>query len=104
MDVYNTYSAEVGKDVPVNKGLMEFKGKEGGERVGGRGQQLHKLSLGVGVSDLGLDIPMLPQARRFPSESEWRHHPLREVAVPDHQALLDEKAKVRAKPPPPTKV
>ena len=53
------------------EGLLELTGKRSGERDGGRGQQLHKSSLGVGVSDFGLDIPMLPQARRFPSGSEW---------------------------------
>ena len=58
------------------------------KEMGVWGRQLQKSSSEVGVSDFGLDIPMLPQARRFPSGSEWQHHFLREVVEPDHSLYI----------------
>ena len=69
----------------AKKAYRNFAGK----RDGGRGRQLQKSSSEVGVSDFGLDIPMLPHARRFPSGSEWQHHLLREDAEPDSFSLAD---------------
>ena len=99
------------------EGFTESQDGNGMGRVGGRGHLLHKSSLEVGVSDSGLDTPMLPHARRFPSGSEWRHHLLREAygpaprktladwrghqgkKVPDATDLLDEQAEGRVIPP-----